>query len=394
MKSLAGQNQAELATLPALQRLLNRSRSEKLVYRIAVYGSSLPADRVHEHDNLCAGPDKRLLIRAEMGETMAQSSPNRGEFPQFFDTHAHLITNDYTAYPLSFAGQPGVGGKSRISREELEERLSDSPPSLENLSKWFAMQGVSAACGVQYKTAYSFDNSYLLDCAAKSPHLILPVVVANLEDAATPATISDLARDHGIVGVRATGLRNPQSGHFEWLDSDAARSSLDVIEALGLTLVLMSLPPRGGKPGEVEEMLELIASIAAARPTLKIVLDHVGWPALEGAPDFGLSPAHHALSHHTNVLFKFTTKSIVELRGAGVAPADALHHFVSVFGADRMMWGSDVGNQPIDYPTMISLAVEAGAKLTPDERTRVFSDTGRNVFGVSSVIQGRVANHG
>lgn len=313
---------------------------------------------------------------------MAKAAPDREAVPRFFDTHAHLVTNDYAQYPLVFAGQPGgPGGKSRISKAELEDRLRVDPPSLENLTAWFAAYGVLGACGVQYKTAYGFDNSYLLDCAAQAPDLIAPVIVADLEQADTPATLLSLAKDTGLVGVRATGFRDPKTGAFPWLESDAARASLDAIAACGLALVLMPLPPRGTGPGEVDAVLDVIADIARTRPGLRIVLDHVGWPALEAGPDFGLGRGHHALVDIRDVFFKFTTKSMVELRQAGISAADALRHFVDVFGADRIMWGSDIGNQPLGYSEMVALAHAAAAGLSAQERAQVFCDTGRQVFG-------------
>jgi predicted TIM-barrel fold metal-dependent hydrolase len=51
-----------------------------------------------------------------------------------------------------------------------------------------------------------------------------------------------------------------------------------------------------------------------------------------------------------------------------------------MYGADRIMWGSDIGTSSGTYQGMVDRMLAACALLTPDERKAVCHDTGQSVF--------------
>ena len=59
---------------------------------------------------------------------------------------------------------------------------------------------------------------------------------------------------------------------------------------------------------------------------------------------------------------------------------DLRARLIAVFGANRMMWGSDYGNTKGAFPDMVSHAVAATSLLTPRERHLVLHDTGKQIF--------------
>jgi predicted TIM-barrel fold metal-dependent hydrolase len=122
--------------------------------------------------------------------------------------------------------------------------------------------------------------------------------------------------------------------------------------------------------------MERIGKLAKRFPNTRIVLDHLTWPAPEGAPTFGLSPEHLALKSLTNIYFKFTTLNLQELEKAQVSAADFVRHVVNVYGADRVMWGSDLGNSKQGYADLVRSAIAATTKLTPSEQRQILRETG------------------
>ena len=52
-----------------------------------------------------------------------------------------------------------------------------------------------------------------------------------------------------------------------------------------------------------------------------------------------------------------------------------------MFGPDRLVWGSDVGQSMLwDYPTKVSMAREAAGDLTAEETARFLHDNAARIF--------------
>jgi L-fuconolactonase len=232
--------------------------------------------------------------------------------------------------------------------------------------------GIELGCGVQYNSTYGTDNSYLLDVAEQYPDRIVPVVILSPTDAATPYTLAAMARNNGISGVRFTGAPDA-NGRFVFL-SAAAEQSWAAANELGLAIVLMPLRE------QLPEAMGLIGEHAARYPNVKIVIDHFGYPPAVADATFGLSPQHIELTAHPNVFNKYTTLLIERLREGGVPQRDFLHYVVDLYGADHLVWGTDVGNSEVDFFEYVQMALDAAEGLQPDEINGLFHDTARNVF--------------
>jgi L-fuconolactonase len=340
---------------------------------------------------------------------------------KLFDTHAHFVSDDFDQYPLSSQspgapaggqqqaapggqqqappggqqaapggqqqagprgqqqGAPAGGGQQGASG--MQSRFSKgNTTTAEKMFSWWDANGVEAGVGVQYRSAYGTNNSYLLDVADKNPSRVAPVVILDASDPKTPDQLRSLAKAHGVSGIRLTGSGDTT----QWLDSDAAQNTWAAANELGLAVVLMSTPPGAAKAGEVIPasalVLEHVAQLADKYPNVKIVLDHCGWPDQEGAPNYGLTAAHLALKAHRNVYYKFTTINLDRLSEAKLSAPDYLRHLVDVYGADHIMWGSDMGNSKGTYDEMVTRALAAITKLNASEQKQMMSDTGRSVF--------------
>lgn len=302
-------------------------------------------------------------------------------FPPLFDSHTHLVSADRDRFPLDYQGQPGHVGEALPEGDDpLLQRLIQHPPTLDKMLGWFDDFGVTGGCGVQYRTAYGTDNAYLLHSAKQSPDRIIPVVLIDPRAPETPDAVRRMAAEDGIAGVRVSGFRDPKTREYPWFDSEEAARTWAVVDELGLTAVFMYLPPQGMDEADANAALTGFSKLAKRFPNAYFELDHCGWPGLSGGERHGLRPGHDALKSCENVFFKYTSFFMEQLEEANQDIAAALRHYVDVFGAERIMWGSDVGNTPGTYTDLIELAVHAGEHLTEEERRHVFRETAMRVF--------------
>jgi predicted TIM-barrel fold metal-dependent hydrolase len=263
----------------------------------------------------------------------------------------------------------------------LRNRILTNPSTPENILKLWRQNNVDGGVGVQYNSAYKTDNSYLLDSEAAYGDKIAAVVILDATRPDTPARLKEFVGKRGATGLRLTGFPDKQ-GNYPWLDSDAAQATWAEADALGIAVVLMYLPTENSPTS-----LSHIAALAKRYPHVKVVLDHIGWPVVAGAPDYGVTPALTDLKVYPNIYFKLTTINLDNLDHEHIDNSDFLRHVVDTFGADRVMWGSDYGNTPGDYATMVKRAVAATGKLSPVERRKVLHDTGYRLFARKIVVK-------
>jgi predicted TIM-barrel fold metal-dependent hydrolase len=126
--------------------------------------------------------------------------------------------------------------------------------------------------------------------------------------------------------------------------------------------------------------MERIAILAGQYPNVNIVLDHIGFPVPETTPTFGLSPQHLALASHPNVYYKYTNFLIELLHGGRVSERDFLDYAVSIYGADHMIWGSDIGNTDGRYSDLVRIALASASRLTIEQKQALFYDTAKGLF--------------
>jgi L-fuconolactonase len=285
---------------------------------------------------------------------------------KLYDTHVHFVSGDFERYPMRT--DPAPNDHERGMREYVRQ----NPTGADRILNLWDANGVEAGVAVQYRTAYDTNNSYLLDAANQHPARVVGVVIFEPADRKTPDLLRSMVKDYGAAGIRMTGSKDRATGEFPWLDSPAALNTWSVADELGIVVELMPGPVYRLNP----EAMERIGKLAKRFPNARIVLDHLTWPAPEGAPTFGLSPEHLALKSLTNIYFKFTTLNLQELEKAQVSAADFVRHVVNVYGADRVMWGSDLGNSKQGYADLVRSAIAATTKLTPSEQRQILRETG------------------
>jgi predicted TIM-barrel fold metal-dependent hydrolase len=299
--------------------------------------------------------------------------------PLLFDSHAHLVADDQIRYPRNPMQRaadapyrpPGVIG--RPGGHHGPDPINEVPDALRML-QWMNEENVDGIVAVQKRMIYRYDNSYILDSSDRYPDLFSAVVILDAEDAATPGVVRRWIRDHGLAGVRLFGGRRAD-GSMPWLNSPIALETWSVAQESGLVMDVEVLAQGGGGPS-----IPAILDLARDFPDVRIVLDHLLEPEMEEDGHFGLDERYEKLAGRENIFLKFTSINLDICREAGIPADKVLRRAVDLFGADHLMWGSDIGTSSGTYKDMVQRMLDASALLKPEERRAVWRDTGRRVF--------------
>jgi len=256
-------------------------------------------------------------------------------------------------------------------------------PDAQRMLQWMKEENVDGIVAVQKRMIYRYDNSYILDSSDKYPGLFSAVVILDAEDAGTPALVRQYARENGLAGVRLFGGRKPD-GSMPWLNSPNALKTWDVAQELGLVMDLEVLSEGGGGPS-----IPAIIELTRKYPDIRLVLDHLLEPEMEEGENFGLDHRYETLAGLKNIYFKFTSINLDICREAGIPADKVLRRAADMFGADHLMWGSDIGTSSGTYKDMVQRFLDAAVVLSPLELRAVAHDTGKRVF-VKGGVKGGV----
>ena len=130
---------------------------------------------------------------------------------------------------------------------------------------------------------------------------------------------------------------------------------------------------RAGTPFSIETLMTIAAVgaviIGAAEEAAAVVFLFLVGELLEGVAAFD------------NVAVKFTTIPLGRLEAAGIDTGPVVRRVMDLFGADRMMWGSDITQSSGTYTEMVNLGRRAVEGLTSAEQEAVLSKTGTRIYG-------------
>jgi predicted TIM-barrel fold metal-dependent hydrolase len=260
------------------------------------------------------------------------------------DTHVHVV-GDELQYPLN---PSGLG----------TNWFREVPVSVDEFAKLMDEAGVGRAVLVQAMGAYGFDNDYVLDAAASDPSRFKSVVIVDVagDPAAAAATLRAVAIDRGATGVRLFALGD------DWVGAPEAAPIWRAAADLGLLVVATLLAPQ----------LPSLALALDRYPEVPVALDHCGFPDLSGGPPFPNAEPLLALSDRANLHLKVSCHVLEQLAD----PADLVDRLAGVFGAERLMWGSDfpqTHDRP--YPALVELGGRACARLPPPDQAEFLAGT-------------------
>ncbi len=123
-------------------------------------------------------------------------------------------------------------------------------------------------------------------------------------------------------------------------------------------------------------------SILDEMPDITVVIDHFSnMDSKSGAPDYGVDKLLSDVAAFPGVALKFTTIPLGRLHDAGIDGAPVVERVVELFGADRVMWGSDITQSPGTYDYMADLGRLSVSLLDDAHKSRILEGTVRAVYG-------------
>ena len=316
-----------------------------------------------------------------MSDVLSQRGSATSDRPRLYDSHAHLVSDDLARYPRNpiilspsenVSGTYTPFGPGTIGRPGGMHgpHPVNEKPTAEQMRVWMEEENVVGMAAVQKGMIYRTDNSYIVDAAAMFPDLMRAVIIVDPQAPETPQMVRDLAA-RGIVGIRffGVGIKNKQA----WLSSPESLQVWALADELDL-VVDIEAPGVGA-----ETLIPVVEGMADRFPNLLIVLDHIFMPVVTD-PDFGIDSRFDGFAARKNISVKFTSLSMDVIREQGLAPEAVLRRAVDVFGADRVMWGSDIGTSSGTYKDMVERAIASTKLLNEEECRKVLHDTGSRIF--------------
>lgn len=311
-----------------------------------------------------------------------ESAPTPDYRYGLYDCHAHLVSDDPVRYPRSgFRIAPPKDGAPAI-RPPFGPGTVGIPggmhgpnpinekPTAEQMHGWMTEENVVGIAAVQKGMIYGIDNSYIVDAANLFPHEMSAVIIVDPQAPETPQIMRDLAK-RGVVSIRFFPVNVEDKA--AWLRSGAALQVWTLADQLGLVVDLEA------PPYDAPRMIPVVEEMADQFPNLPIVLDHLFMPVVTD-PGFGIGSQYDGFASRDNISLKWTSLIMDVIREQGVAPEAVLRRAVDFFGADKVMWGSDIGTSSGTYKEMVQRAVVSTTLLDEQERRKVLHDTGRRVF--------------
>jgi L-fuconolactonase len=216
------------------------------------------------------------------------------------------------------------------------------------------------------------DSDWLLALAAADSLVAAVVGWTDLAAVDVAVRIAALAARPKLAGLR------PMVQHraADWYDDPAIVAGLRALADHGLVLDALVRV----------QHLPALGRLADRFPALSIVIDHAAKPAIGSAQGFAdWYPRIARLAGRGNVMCKLSGL----LTECGEAPAEAIEPYVAaileLFGADRVMWGSDwpVLNAASSYGAWLDMA----RSLVPrGDHDAVFAGTASRVYMISEAV--------
>lgn len=243
----------------------------------------------------------------------------------------------------------------------------DRPFLPADLAPLLAGAGVDGTVLVQ-SACSDADTDFML--ALSDEHEWIRAVVAWV-DLARPAR-AEARLDELAVHGRVRGIRHliHDEADPHWILRPAVADGLRLVEERELVLELPAVWPRH---------LPDVPELAARFPTLRLVIDHLAKPPLDGPLD-AWAEALRAAAECENVSAKFSGVDARVLETALEIALDA-------FGPERLIWGSDwpVSLLTTTYEEFLAASVGAVERLAPEHADDLLRGNAARLYALEAV---------
>jgi L-fuconolactonase len=173
------------------------------------------------------------------------------------------------------------------------------------------------------------ETEYLLGVAASVPWILGVVGWIDFDAADAIDTLTDLARDPKLVGIRPMlqDIADPN-----WILNPCRSAVLDAMQRHRLVFDALVRPVH----------LNAIEQLAAAHPQLAIVIDHAAKPSIGSRPDASWASGMQRIALYPNVVCKLSGLLTELVPGTDTGSIDRFARLLlATFAPHRVIWGSD-----------------------------------------------------
>jgi L-fuconolactonase len=269
------------------------------------------------------------------------------------DSHVHVIAPNAARYPLD-------------PRPLSGQWYIDAPCSAERFLEEMDGAGVDRAVLVQAVGAYSFDNAYAADSAQVRPDRFVSAACIDPQGPDPRGELDRWLGRRGMRGVRIFAVSRTTS----WLSDPETFPIWEHALALGAHLIVTIMGPH--------QLPELVRFLEAFRD-VPVSLDHCGFPSASKPESF------FALARFAKLQLKVSTHVIDSGTEHDGEPQPFVARIAEVFGAERMMWGSDFSQtHDRSYAELAALGRRASEGLSERDRVAYLGGTAARLWGFSS----------
>jgi L-fuconolactonase len=229
--------------------------------------------------------------------------------------------------------------------------------------------GISATILVQCAETLA-ETRFLLDIAQRTAFVAGVVGWVDFTAPDAPATIDELARDPLLIGLRPMVQDLPDD---DWLLRRDLKPAMDAMIEHGLVFDALIYPRH----------LPRLAAFLDRYPDLDVVLNHGAKPPIRDAVLDPWRADFAAIAARPRTLCKISglaTEARADWRASDLRPY--VDHLRSVFGAKRLMWGSDwpVLNKAGSYADWHKAAESLLSDFPVEDREAVFGGNAERFY--------------
>jgi L-fuconolactonase len=275
------------------------------------------------------------------------------------DIHPHIVSKDTVRYPVT-----PIGGKRSDWSKERSVTLEELIAAMDGA-------GVDKAAIVHSSTTYGFNNDYVADAVATHPQRFTGVFSVNITEPDAPERMRHWY-SKGMTGMRIYARGSTIKEAWLALDDPRTFPAWECATELGISVATNM---HGTGPG-----LEQIKSTLKRFPKVRLLVDHLGRPLVEDGPPYEAARDYFTLGDFPNCYLKLTLSGLNSIIKGKASTGTFVPKLVSVFGADRIAWGS---NYPATAGTMseiIATSRLAMRELSAADQSWIFAKTAQKLY--------------
>ena len=278
---------------------------------------------------------------------------------RIIDTHPHIISPDTVRYPISPLGgkRSDWSAEHGITFEELVAAMDDA--------------GVDKAAIVHSSTTYGFNNAYVVDSIARDRKRFTGVFSVDITQPDAPQRMREWYAK-GMTGMRIRARGSTMKDAWLALDDPATFPAWECAGELGISVATNQNATGDG--------LRQISSILKRFPQVKLFIDHVGRPKVDDGPPYAAAAEYFRLADFPNCYIKFTLSGTDKIISGKASLDTFMPKLVSVFGANRIAWGSNYPSTKGTLKEILQRSLEAMRALSDADREWILGKTAQVIY--------------